>query len=153
MKQKPALKPKTSPLPFGVVASDLDYPSYPKNPKKADYDRLKIVHHIDLYEVVNAGWVVATLKISNGSWRRESAAARTYAVDKDGKVWRVGKGPHVLRVVTVHVTKARLGALKTLVDLHHDGAVKANTIRDRISSRRAQGALHRANGRTSWMWD
>ena len=133
---------QTGKLPFGIKKSDLGYPK--------DY-KDSILHYIDIYEVERFGWVVATLPIG-GSSRRSGYAQRTYAVTADGKVCRVGKGPHVKQTIKVYVAKSRAKDLSELVELYTNGAVKANTIRDRISSRRAQGQLNRMNGLTSWRW-
>ena len=48
--------------------------------------------------------------------------------------------------------KDRLEALKKFTDLHLLGLEKAGTVRDRISSRRAEGKEIRATGRSSWRW-
>jgi hypothetical protein len=77
---------------------------------------------------------------------------RFYATALNGKIYRVGRGPHVLSTTTVYVKKSRENALQKFLDLMDKGNADANMIRDRISSRRAQGALHRAAGRSSWTW-
>ncbi len=141
-----------SALPLGILASDCKYPDY--NPLKAtpaDYARIRIVHTITLYDTTAFGWCVATLDISHS---RRAATARTYAARaSDGATVRVGAGPHVKRTVTVYVRQERLAALAKLVELYQTGAEKANAVRDRISSRRAQGAEMRAQGRSSWRWN
>lgn len=139
-------------LPFNLLKSDLDYPKYKSHATKKQYEEQRVAHTIRLYDVTGIGWVVATLKISNGGRSVDNSAARTYAVDSNGKVWRVGKGPHVLQTVTAYVTNARLKNLSPLVELYTKGSMDANVIRDRISSRRAQGALYRSQGRNSWRW-
>ncbi len=71
---------------------------------------------------------------------------------KDGRVVRCGNGPHVTREITVHLTKDNVGRLARYVELWKTGMAEANGIRDRISSRRAQGQAHRAAGRSHWNW-
>ena len=56
------------------------------------------------------------------------------------------------QVVKVHLSKDNLARLDRHVKLYLDGLAKAGQIRDRISSRRAQGQIYRAEGRSSWMW-
>lgn len=126
-------------LPFDLEKSDLSYPK--------DYKE-RVIHTIELYEVERAGWVIATLGISSGN----KYAARTYSVDANGKVWRVGKGPHVKQTITAYVTEKSAKRLAELIRLHNSGAIEANTIRDRISSRRAQGQINRMKGMSSWRW-
>ena len=156
---KTRVKQPTYPtLPLDIQHSDLSYPRCPRSygfgkEYRAWADKNKIVHRIEMYDVINRGWVVATLHISNpGRRHAHNAAARTYGVELDGSVVRVGLGPHVKQVVTVYVTQQRLKALDKLVQLHTTGAIAANQIRDRISSRRAQGSIYRSQGRSSWMW-
>lgn len=133
-------------LPFDLKKSDLDYP-------RGYSESNRVVHTIELYNVSGIGWVVATLGIGSGRMRSNHGyAARTYAVDAHGKIWRVGRGPHVLQTLTAYISKKRSKDLSQLIDLYTKGAVEANVIRDRISSRRAQGAMHRANGLSSWRW-
>ena len=124
--------------------SDLVYPDY----KSGD----RIAHTLTLHDTTAFGWCVATLQIKRA--RRAGQTDRTYAARViDGQVVRIGLGPHVKQTVSVYVTEKRVPALKRLLDLHNAGADRANAIRDRISSRRAQGAEMRALGRTSWRWD
>lgn len=42
--------------------------------------------------------------------------------------------------------------LQKYVDLYQQGSIKANTTRDRISSRRAEGVERRAAGQSYWRW-
>jgi hypothetical protein len=132
-------------LPFGLKAPDL---AYPKRPKKYDWRKeqpFDVLHTLTLYETERFGWVVTTLHIRNpGRRHRSDAQARTYGVTKDGNVVTVGLGPHVKRTLTVYVTRGRAEALKTLVELHERGMADAGSIRDRISSRRAQTTLRRS---------
>lgn len=132
-------KPKTDAieLPTGIKESDLKYPSWKS--------KHHVVHTLDMYFVTTFGWCIATLHIRNASRRKvTNTDARTYAVRVDTEQCvRVGLGPHVLKRVTVYVTEKRLPALQKYVDLQASGEVTANEIRDRISTRRAQGALRR----------
>jgi hypothetical protein len=140
-------KSNTNDLPFDLIESDL---KYPKRPKKYNWHKeqpFDVLHTITLYETTRMGWVVCTLHISNPSRRRHSSDAqpRTYGVTSDGKVCRVGLGPHVKRTLTVYVSRGRANALKKLIELHDTGLESAGSIRDRISSRRAQGVMLRSN--------
>jgi hypothetical protein len=53
----------------------------------------------------------------------------------------------------VYLRTSRLEALKPLIDQYVEGMKRANSIRDRRSSRIAQGQEMRAQGRRSWTWD
>lgn len=133
-------------LPFGLKASDL---SYPKRPKTYDWRKpqpFDVLHTFTLYETERLGWIITTLHIRNpGSRHRQGAQARTYGVDTRGQVVTVGLGPHVKRTITVYVSRARAEALKALIDLHERGLADAGSIRDRISTRRAQTTMRRAS--------
>lgn len=147
-------------LPAPVQADDLRQPSYQKE-EHLPWSDLDAMHlpggTLTLYKVKGRGWVVCTLPISKAS-RRQAAAGvgtdRTYAIGLDKReVCTVGGGPHVEATVTVWVSKANLERLRPLIDLHTEGLTLAGQIRDRTSSRRAQGQIERANGRMSWRWD
>ncbi len=139
-----------SALPLDILKSDCEYPVYGTRWTAKEYDRNRIVHTITLYDTTAFGWCVATLDISRN---RRAATARVYAARaSDGATVRVGAGPHVKRTVTVYVRQERLAALAKLVAIYESGAEKANAIRDRISSRRAEGVAMRAQGRSSWRW-
>lgn len=115
---------------------------------------LEDIHALTFYQVKGIGWVLTTLHISNPS-RRQAAGtpARTYAIGlTDRKVYTVGKGPHVLKSVEVHLKNSNLERMQKYIDLYREGMGNAGQIRDRISSRRAQGQLYRAAGRSSWNW-
>lgn len=138
-------KPKQS-LPPGVVAEDLKWPGYDTGKDNQVAQDVADHGQLQFYEVIDFGWCVATLDIARG---RNGRAARTYAVRvEDGKSCRVGNGPHVKQVLTVYVRRSRVAALQKYLDLYQSGAVEANQIRDRISTRRAQGALRR--GASGW---
>jgi hypothetical protein len=134
-------------LPPGVKLSDLAYPRHHYDVPLEQRDT--VTHTLTLDYVESFGWCVRTLHIRNpGRRARAGATERTYASRvSDGRPVRIGIGPHVKRTIHVYVRRSRLDALKRLVDLHEQGAVDANTIRDRISSRRAQSALRR---RDTW---
>ena len=145
-----------TPLPAGIIKSDLTYPSYKSKDGLVDDYRNS---SFELWCVSSARndmeWFIPTLLIANASRRSPNTTARTYATRvSDGKSgWRIGRGPHVKATFTVYVRKSRARALKPFLDMRTAGQEVAGQIRDRISSRRAQGALMRAQGRTSWRWD
>jgi hypothetical protein len=143
-------------LPKGITAADLKRPDY----KEFEREKVHTVPYddrqFDLWYVTAFGWCIPTLQISSGGPRRRSAGVtqpRTYAVIVEtGKVCRVGAGPHVLETATVYVRPKTLKALQPYLDLRTKGAADAGQVRDRISSRRAQGQLERAAGNTYWRW-
>lgn len=145
--------PKKTALPPDVLPADTKWPSYAASAKP-----WRVREHADLplsltfYQTAK-GWFCCTLHISNAS-RRQAAgtAARTYAVGEDGKVYTLGRGPHVLTEVQVHLTSDNIARLGRWVALYRQGLADAGSIRDHISSRRAQGQLYRAAGRSSWTW-
>ena len=148
MKRTPVLNK----LPEGILMGDL---VMPKNKDGySDWNALAGTRvmggQFELWYTTGFGWCIPTLNISHN---RRASSERTYAVrvDTDGVV-RIGGGPHVIERHWVYVKKARLKALQKFVDMQAQGAVDANTVRDRISSRRAQGALNRAKVLTSWRW-
>ena len=133
-------------LPDGIRESDTVRPRY---------ERCKDVpwesRTFELWHTAAMGWCIPTLLIGKASGRQTTD--RTYATTLAGKPCRIGKGPHVTRVVTVYVTTARLQALQRFLDLRTKGAADAGQIRDRISSRRAQGQVERAAGNSYWRWN
>jgi hypothetical protein len=144
-------------LPPDVIPSDLAF----AEDDRLSWDERKELpegcqYELTFYQVkgrkVN-DWVLITLLIGKATGRRAGAADRSYAIQvSDEKVCRVGFGPHVLKTVTVRFKKSNLKRLQRYVDLWLKGMESAGSIRDRISTRRAQGQLYRAQGRTSWMW-
>lgn len=144
-------------LPDGVVPADLRRPSWelrknsPERQATAPRDGYEQPVEFELWHAAAFGWCIPTLLIAKAGSRRAGAADRTYAarVD-DGSVVRIGFGPHVTARHTVYVRVSRVEALRKFIDLQHAGAVDANTIRDRISSRRAQSASRRSGGWGSW---
>lgn len=143
-------------LPKGVKKSDIVYPKLGQGFNYSERQALGIqdVYSLRFYKVKGLGWVLCTLHISNPSRRQSSGtAARTYAIGvNDSKLYTVGRGPHVLQEIEVHLKKDNVERLRPLLELHKKGMEDASSVRDRISSRRAQGQLHREAGRTSWTW-
>lgn len=140
-------KPQLPPLPDYIKAAD---GQYGKTPWAKLRERGLDADQFLLYCIKDTGWVVCTLHISNPSRNqrnRGNTAARFYSMGlKDGKVWRVGLGPHVLGERRVYLTEDNWERLQPLVDLYLKGMGDAGQIRDRISSRRAQGTLRRGGG-------
>lgn len=139
-------KTKTADLPAGILKIDLEYPSY-KSKNKLVYEG-EHRGHLTFHKVADRGWVIATLPISAG---RKGFAARTYAIEVEKKPYSdehqivtVGNGPHVLSTVEVYVTTNRLKALQPFIDIFNKGLVTAGTIRDRISTRRANTVARRS---------
>lgn len=130
-------------LPAGIIKSDLHYPKYTSEDALVkDYDR----QSFEIWYTERMGWCVPTLLISRAGRRSAPGASdRTYATTLDGSVVRIGLGPHVLAKHTVYVRASRESALEKFLALRDKGASDANQIRDRISTRRAQGALYRMN--------
>lgn len=133
-------------LPEGVLASDL------KQPQFDDYRDLPYDDRtFELWHTTSFGWCIPTLFISRAG--RGQSTDRTYAVTLDGKPVRVGRGPHVTRIITVYVRTSRMNDLQKFLDVRKQGQAKAGEIRDRISSRRAQGQMERASGHSHWRWE
>jgi hypothetical protein len=146
---KTSKKIETPALPVGITPDDLTYPKFsdPES-KRLDYTAAN-GGQVSLYEVTGFGWVIATLGIAAGG----KFADRTYGVKvDDGSVVRVGKGPHVKRTFSLYFRKNRMKDLQKYLDLYNTGLEKAGMIRDRISTRRAQGALRRADGFGLGLW-
>jgi hypothetical protein len=139
-------------LPPDVKAADLKYPSYERD-DRLSYSELQAMglesNALLFYRVTTFGWVLTTLLIGKG---RNARSARYYAVKLDGTTCRVGQGPHVTKEVTVYLTKSNLARLQKYVDLYQTGGSRAGEIRDRISSRRAEGQERRARGERFWHW-
>jgi hypothetical protein len=137
---------KTATLPPDILISDCKYPEHDDMAYEAgDHGQLTF------YNTTAFGWCIATLLISRST---RGTSDRTYAIRiSDGAGVRIGLGPHVTNTVSIYLRKSRLEALKKYTDLYIKGSVKANTTRDRISSRRAEGVEKRAAGLRSWRWD
>jgi hypothetical protein len=131
-------------LPKPLKSSDIKWSSKRKHVEGLPYS-------FEMYLVNGEEWHIATLAIG-GSSRRNTHAQRTYSITLEGKICRVGKGPHVTNTIQIYVGSDNAKRLKPLLDLLKEGEVKAHSIRDRISSRRAEGQLHREAGQSSWRW-
>jgi hypothetical protein len=161
MAKKSTSKPAEShKLPEPVRTEDCVRPSWSEE-TSFQWSELDAMHlptgTLTLYKIKGRGWVVCALAISKASSRQRAAGVgtdRTYAIELDKpNVVTVGGGPHVEATVTVYVTKTNLERLQPLIDRYVEGLTLAGQIRDRVSSRRAQGQVERANGRTSWRWN
>ncbi len=148
-------KPKLN-LPKDIEAKDLTYPNLKERLTKAQRKKLEALGFdyyetsFELWETESNEFFIPTLEISGA---RRGGSRRTYAVGiADGKTYRIGKGPHVKAQHTVHLKKANFKRLLRFMVLKIGGSSAANQVRDRISSRRAQGQINRANGLTSWRW-
>ncbi len=139
----------TRELPPMINVSDTKYPPYKsKNPvvwDAANHGRLTF-HHTERF-----GWCIATLPIS-GARAGSGYVARTYAIRLEPKwsgsteheIVSVGNGPHVSKTVEVYVRKNRVKTLQKYLDLYAKGMGDAGSIRDRISTRRANTSLRRS---------
>jgi hypothetical protein len=147
-------------LPPGVKPDDLKWPKMEKHLGYKELDELGLKSPSLLFYLCEGrndfGWVLTTLRIGGG---RNGRSDRYYGVEVAGfipgrpaKVVRVGDGPHVTKKLTVHLSKDNIERLRHYVELYQAGLGDAGDIRDRISSRRAQGQLHRAQGHTHWHW-
>lgn len=124
-------------LPPGIELADLVPPAWDApDPPVKDWES----RQFDLWYTERFGWCIPTLLISHS--RR--APDRTYAhsLKTNGPV-RIGNGPHVLHQLEVHVRQSRAKALRPYLDARLSGQATAGDIRDRISTRRALGALRR----------
>lgn len=128
------MKPEDIKLPVEIKAKDLKYPKWDSD------DRL--VDQFDMWYTERFGWCIPTLFISKAR-RGSGMNDRTYGTTLDGQAVTMGKGPHVLRTVTVYVRNSRKSALQTFLDLKLNGQAKAGEIRDNISTRRARTVLRR----------
>lgn len=141
---------KEYPLPDGVEIDDLFRPENYQDQVHFDdtinnYDRNQL-NSFEIWSVegrrVNS-WCIPVLLISKGKGAQPD---RNYAIQTDGAMCRIGKGPHVKACLTVYVTvhnKKRLIEAGYL-SLIRKGQMDAGQTRDIISTNRAQGALRRA---------
>jgi hypothetical protein len=152
---KKATAPKLD-LPPDVKEADTKWPSYKENSKPWRVgENANLPYSLTFYKIkgrTSADWVICTLHISNPSRRQQGAVpARTYSIGiEDSKVYTVGRGPHVIAEVTVYLTADNIDRLRKYCDLYTQGMADASIIRDRISTRRAQGTLRRS-GLPGWM--
>lgn len=136
-------------FPLGITAADLKIPSY-DGEDRVDYNQGNS-GQLTLHKTERFGWCVTTLFISRG---KRGNPDRSYGMQLEGdQVVSIGNGPHVTETITVYLRKSRIEALKPLIDKYVEGLQRANAIRDRRSSRIAQGQEMRAQGRRSWTWD
>ncbi len=142
-------------LPVGILVSDLSYPksNYGKD-TEAQLNAKRVIETLEFYKTERFGWVINTLFIRNASRRQQGRGVDTqrfYAISvDDGTICTVGLGPHVTDKFTLYVTNARKDALQKFLDLHQKGLGEAGTIRDRISTKRAQTSLRRNDN--PWRW-
>lgn len=127
---------KDIPLPKEVKASDLKYPNW-KSKVKHLYEQ-----DFELWYTERFGWCIPTLFISRAR-RGSNMQDRTYGISLGGETVTMGKGPHVLKTVSVYVTEKNISRLQKLVDLKASGMGKAGDIRDTISTRRANTMARR----------
>jgi hypothetical protein len=139
---------KAAALPKGILESDIVAPNW-DDEDGTDYTQGEGGRLI-LYKTARFGWVINTLFISRGK-RGQPDRSYGIAIDTD-EVVSCGNGPHVTETATVYLRKSRLEALKPLIDQYVSGMQRANSIRDRRSSRIAKGREMRAQGRTRWTW-
>ena len=147
-------------LPPGITEADLKWPKYEDSIpwEKRKELGLEDLHSFKFYLVKgrkDRGWVLTTLLIGTASRRARAGATtdRYYGIEVGTEsIVRIGKGPHVLKEIEVHLSNKNIERLTKYVELWRKGMADAGSIRDRISSRRAQGQLYRAEGRTSWTW-
>lgn len=127
-------------LPDEIQARDLEYPSWES---RKNNDDNRIVEQFEMWFTERFGWCIPTLFISKAR-RGSGMNDRSYGIALDGTVVTIGKGPHVLKTVTVYVRQRRLEKLQKFLDLKKTGEGKAGDIRDRISTRRANTILNRS---------
>lgn len=144
---------KKCPLPDYIKAEDFARPDYREN-EQLDYgsetartlsecSSTGSSYSIVMRYTTGFGWCVPTLRIANAR-RLTGGTSRDYAVRiSDGATVRVGMGPHVLFSAELYFKKSNADRLKPLLELMRGGAMRANEIRDRISSRRANSAMRR----------
>lgn len=136
-------------LPKGILESDCG-PDKVYGQTETDYTAGDS-GNLHLHYIPEVGWVVATLFISRSSSAKY--IDRTYGiVVETGKTVRIGGGPHITSTIVVRLRKNRIEALSPFIEMYDNGMGKAGSVRDRISTRRAQGVEHRAAGKTSWHW-
>lgn len=129
-----------------VIKTDIEKIKLPSMVRVADLKPLKGGRdytigdsgNLLLYFVTGFGWCITTLLISNS----KTGPSRYYAIKLDGTPVRIGNGPHVKKVITIHLGKINEERLKPLVDLYYLGLEKAGIARDRISTRRMRRSLY-----------
>jgi hypothetical protein len=148
---------KAKDLPAGITPEDCTYPKL----KYSDDEKFTLLNPeeqtdynlgnggiLTFHNTEGFGWCLATLPIGGS---RGTNVDRTYGIRvSDGNLVRVGAGPHVTDTITVYLRKGRLNDLQKYVDMYNTGMSNANTARDHISTRRAQGSMYRAMRRSLW---
>jgi len=130
-------------LPEGIKKSDLKYPADYKNYARIDMGKGYEESSFELWLTQGFGWVLPTLQI--GGSGRAFGTRRTYGITlKDKKLVSVGRGPHVLKTITVHLTKDNLERVKPYIELYTKGMQEAGSYRDSLSSRRANSRMRRS---------
>lgn len=127
--------------PKGIKESDTVWPKY----NKKTYTPVKQTY--EFYKTERFGWVMLVLHIRNASSNQKARGIdtqRSYAICiESGKICTVGLGPHVKEKFTLHVTEKNEERLEEYIKLFCEGSETANSIRDRISSRRANTIARR----------
>lgn len=148
-KQNPVL----TDLPPNVETADTKY-NYAKAVSYKQLTELGLDYNsgwpgaLTFYFTERFGWCITTLAISGGN------PPRTYGIAiKGDSIVTIGRGPHVKKIVEVQLSTDNLERLTPYLKLWLKGMAEAGAIRDRISSRRAEGSLRRSQGQTSWRWD
>lgn len=143
----------TKELPKGILKTDLVRPRYDdKDGLTGSWENSEF----QLWLISGFGWVIPTLSIARHGQRTYAVALAEGNDNRRivrGAQVRCGRGPHVLEQHVVYVRKSRAKVLEPFLELRKQGAIGANVTRDRISSRRAQGSLERAQGHSSWKWN
>lgn len=136
-------------LPLGIEKSDMVRPAWDAEDgldhSVGNYGELTF------HKTTRFGWCITTLFISRGK-RGQPDRSYGIALDTD-QVVSIGNGPHVTESFTLYLRKSRRADLQKFIDAYESGMERANAIRDRRSSRIAQGQEMRAQGRRSWNWD
>lgn len=135
---------KKYPLPKPLILSDLKRASY-NSKDEIPYEEKTIIHDatwtgcfqsFEVWYSQGFGWCFPTLLIKNAT--RNSNSSRTYAVTTDGKLVRIGAGPHILAKTQVYLKKSNLERLSPILELLRKGSSEANVYRDNLSTRRAR---------------
>lgn len=155
-KTKPAQKLDAIDLPPDVSVKDLQRVKWDSK-DNLKYEELKALgldsDDLQFFLTDGFGWVITTLLIkSKGRYSGPTQTDRFYGISIDGKLCRIGHGPHVKRTVRVYINRKNLKYMQKYIDLYKQGLNDAGNTRDRISSRRAMGQVYRQQGRSSWMW-
>jgi hypothetical protein len=147
--QSPAVRTLT--LPKGITMKDLERVSYDSKDRMPYGDN----ESFEIWLLAGFGWVIPTLAIARNGQRTYAVAlaeGNARRVSRGAQI-RCGLGPHVTAQLTVYVRKSTQEKMAPFFALRNEGAIDANTTRTRISSRRAQGQVERAEGNRSWRWD